>query len=142
MGGGVVFDDIFGGGMSRIKRLEFSKPVRLEIFKRAGGMAGLRCEKCNLPIKGSAFEIDHIIEEWEREDVEFGYREALTASDGQLLCLPCHRDKSGKKSGERAHGERIVAKAAKATPKKRPQSKFKKKVDGTVVWRETGEPVK
>jgi hypothetical protein len=118
--------------VQRTKRLEFSKKVRLEIFLRAGGPDKLRCEECKLPIKGSNFEIDHTIEEWEREDVEHGYREALTADDGKLLCIPCHDAKSGKKTGQRAHCKRIVEKAAKA--RKKQPFKGWRKFDGTPVW--------
>jgi hypothetical protein len=118
--------------VERTKRLEFSKRVRLEIFLRAGGMTKLHCETCTLPIKGSNFEIDHCIEEWERQDVLHGYREPLTAEDGKLLCIPCHDIKSGRKSGERAHCKAIVEKAAKAR-KKQPFRGWRK-MDGTPVW--------
>jgi len=128
--------------VERTNRLEFSKKVRLEIFLRAGGMAKLHCEGegCRLPIKGSNFEIDHCIEEWERQDVLHGYREPLTAEDGKLLCIPCHDAKTGKKTGERAHCKAIVEKAAKARAKRSSFStnrdgKFRKKMSGEVVPR-------
>jgi hypothetical protein len=121
--------------VQRTKRLEFSKKVRLEIFLRAGGPDKLRCEgkDCGLPIKGSNFEIDHTLECWEMEDVEHGYREALTAEDGKLLCIPCHDAKTGKKAGERARCKKVVEKAAKA---RKPKQPFKgwRKFDGSVVW--------
>jgi hypothetical protein len=125
--------------VERTKRLEFSKKVRLEIFLRAGGMTKLHCEGegCGLPIKGSNFEIDHTIEEWEREDVENGYRDPLTAEDGKLLCIPCHDAKSGKKSGERAHCKAIVEKAAGARKSRSPlpgsrASGIRKRMNGNV----------
>jgi hypothetical protein len=107
--------------MSRISRLEFSKPVRLEIFRRAGGPGDLRCEGCGLSLQNKAWEVDHVIEEWEMEDVEHGLRAPLTAADGKLLgkyC--CHVPKTAKKAKERAHGKRIVAKAARCASKSRP----------------------
>lgn len=133
-----------------VDRLEFDKKTKLEMFRRAGGPEDLRCEakNCGARLRGKPFHYDHIIEEWEREDIKRGLREPLTAEDGQVLCVPCHNEKSAVKTGERAHGARIRTKAAKAEKKySRPipgskASKFKKLMDGTVVWRETGEPVK
>lgn len=116
-----------------MKRREFTDKVKLEIFRRAGGPDELRCEskKCRLPIKGRNFEIDHVIEEWER----VGDREKLTAEDGQLLCFPCHDEKTGKKAGERAHGKRIVKKAAGISKKKSPGFRGWRKMNGDIVWR-------
>jgi hypothetical protein len=132
------------------KRLEFDKKTKIEMFKRAGGPEDLRCEGtgCGIPLRGKPFEYDHTLECWEMEDIEHGLRPPLTAEDGKLLCIPCHQEKTGRKAGERAHGKRIVAKAARAETKKRSSfrtnrdSPYKVKMDGTVVWRETGEPVK
>lgn len=131
-------------------RLEFDKKTKIEMFRRAGGPEDLRCEakNCGVRLRGKPFHYDHIIEEWEREDIERGLREPLTAEDGQVLCVPCHNEKSKRKTGERAHGKRIQAKEARAETKKRSSfrtnrdSPYKVKMDGTVVWRETGEPVK
>jgi hypothetical protein len=129
-----------------VNRLEFKKDVKVQIFKRAGGPDDPRCEspQCGFSVKNKPFEIDHVIEEWEREDVLHGYRPPLTADDGQLLCKRCHDLKTGKKTGERAHGRRIVEKAAKATKKKGRgfQTRYKKCVNGDVIDRETGEIVR
>lgn len=130
--------------MSRQKRLEFTKAVKLEIFRRAGGPASPCCERCKMNVLGKSFEYDHKIEEWEREDIEHGYREPLKADDGWLLCIPCHDEKSARKSGERAHGKRIVEKQAGISRSKRGgfSGKFRRKMDGTVVDRETGEVIR
>jgi hypothetical protein len=126
--------------MTRIKRLEFSKDVRLEIFRRAGGPGKIRCEGCDLSLMGKLFEVDHTIECWEMEEVEHGYRPPLTADDGKLLGKDCcHKPKSARKAGERAHGKRLIEKAARVNVK--PQSRFRKKLNGQVVCRETGEVV-
>jgi len=121
------------------RRLEFSKPVKIEMFRRAGGPNDLRCEKCQLRLMGKPFEYDHTLECWEMEDIEHGLRPPLTAADGKLLCIPCHARKTGKKTGERAHGKRIIAKAARAKPKSsfatNRNSPWKKKMDGTVERR-------
>jgi len=124
-----------------MKRLEFSKPVKIEMFRRAGGPNDLRCEgkDCGLRLMGKPFEYDHTIEEWEREDIEKGLRPPLTAEDGQLLCIPCHDAKSGKKAGERAHGKRLIAKAARAKPRSSFQTNrngtYKAKIGGGVERR-------
>lgn len=123
--------------MSRTKRQEFSKPVRIEIFRRAGGPGNLRCEVCSIALGGKRFEVDHVLECWEMEDIEHGLRPPLTAEDGKVLCIPCHQEKTGRKAGERAKGKRLVAKAARAEKKySRPipgskASGWRHKVDGT-----------
>jgi hypothetical protein len=122
------------------KRLEFSKKVRIEIFKRAGGSENLRCEgdDCGILLRGKPFEVDHTLECWEMEDIEHGLRPPLTAEDGKLLCIPCHQEKTGRKAGERAHGKRLVAKAARTETKySRPipgskRSGLRKRMNGTV----------
>ena len=132
--------------MSGRKRLEFTPKTKLAIFIRAGGPDKTCCEKCRVAIKGRNFEIDHCIEEWERREVREG-RRPLTADDGRLLCIPCHDEKTGKKTGERAHGVRLQLKAAGAIKSEYPmpggrKSRLKKKMDGTVVDRITGEIVR
>lgn len=124
--------------MTRIVRLEFSKAVRLEIFRRAGGPGDLRCEGCGLSLQGKAFDVDHTIEEWEQEDVAHGLRAPLTASDGKLLGKACcHVPKTARKAGERAHVKRIVENAARCKPKSRPMpgsraSGIRKRMSGKV----------
>lgn len=123
------------------RRLEFTKAVKVEMFRRAGGPADPHCENCGVSVKNKLFEYDHEIEEWEREDIERGLRSPLTAEDGKLLCIPCHDAKTGRKAGERAHGKRIVAKAAKADKSKGRgfQTRLKRRMDGSVIDRESGE---
>jgi hypothetical protein len=123
------------------------------MYRRAGGPDRLRCENCGLKPKGNLFEYDHTVELWElpSELRERFLEEGVPAEYGKLLCVPCHDEKSGKKAGERAHGNRIFEKAAKAKPKKR--SSFKTNRDGPykveltsdgprLVNRATGEPVR
>ena len=127
-----------------VNRLEFTDKVKEQMFRRAGGPGNVCCEGCGLPLNGKPFEYDHCIEEWEREDIQYGLRPPLTAEDGKLLCIPCHDAKTGKKAGERAHGKRIVRKAAKAHKPKRGgfSKRFSHKMNGDVVDRETGEIVR
>lgn len=104
-----------------ILRVEFSDSVKREIFTRAGGVRNLRCECCGMPLAGKRFEYDHIVEEWELEMIARELRAPLTAEDGRLLCIPCHDEKTARKTGERAHGKRLVKKVTRAkTTKWRP----------------------
>lgn len=65
-------------------RKEFPRKVRAEIIERANG----HCEDrgCGAVIKGTAFQIDHIL------PCELGG--GNTAANAQLLCLPCHKRKT------------------------------------------------
>lgn len=107
--------------MSRAK-LEFKKTEKLKMFLRAGGPEHLRCEGCKLLMRGKRFEYDHTVECWElpaelRAKFE---EEGYPAEYGKLLCIPCHDEKSGAKSGERAHAISILEKSARARPKSAP----------------------
>lgn len=129
------------------RRREFTKPQKIAIFKRAGGPSNVCCEKCGWRIRGRNFDIDHKVAEWILEDIDLGLR-PLTIEDGWLLGdekeCGCHTAKTSREAGERAHGKRIIEKAAKAEkPKGRGFSqRYKRKMDGTIVDRETGQPVK
>lgn len=82
------------------------------------------------------------------EDVEHGYRSALVAADGQLLCGPCHDEKTARKSGERAHGVRIVEKLANidrrstSSGQRGFSQRYKRKMNGDVLDTETGEIIR
>ncbi len=124
--------------MSRAKRLEFTKSVKLEMYRRAGGPGNVCCEGCGVPLKGKPFDYDHQLEEWERENIAHGLRAPLNAADGKLLGRDCcHKPKTARKAGERAHGKRLVEKAARCASKSRPMpgskaSGLRKRMNGTV----------
>lgn len=131
----------------RRKRLEFSKAAKLEMFRRAGGPSNPCCEKCKISVLGKRFEYDHILECWEMEDVEHGYRAPLTAADGWLLCGTCHDEKTARKSGERAHGIRIIEKLARIDRREsasftRRSQNLRKKMNGDIVDKYTGEIIR
>lgn len=124
-----------------VDRKEIPDSVKAEVFQRAGGLNGVICEKCRLPLMGKAFQYDHQIEEWEQV-LPKNLRLPIVAADVKLLGQACcHGPKTAKKTKERAHGKRLVKKAAKITKPKSTMvgsrnSKWKRKMDGTVVRRD------
>jgi hypothetical protein len=109
------------------------KCVGLSEINRAG-----RCD--NKPA-----EVDHIMANEVKPD--------NTPENGRPLCTLCHQVKSARdavnaKKGRAARRETKKSQAKDAMrgkhfPKGAKQnSPYRKKMDGTVVWRETGEPVK
>lgn len=122
--------------MTRIDRIEFTKAVKLEMFRRAGGPERLCCEGCGLPIGGKPFEYDHVTECWEMRE-----KKALTAEDGKVLGRCCHEPKTARKAAERAHGNRILEKTARAKPRRcapipgSRSTNWKRKLDGTIERR-------
>lgn len=128
-------------GAAPMKRKEIPKRVKLDVFVRAGGPENLRCERCCLPIGGKRFDYHHEIPEWV-QNVPPSERSPITPDDVKLLGYECcHKQISAEDQKRMYHGKRIVAKAARAEKKySRPipgsrNSKFKKRIDGTVILR-------
>jgi len=80
-------------------RREFSRAVKVEIIKRAT----LNCEKCGGRAIG--FEIDHR----NPDGMQIDKSRPLTADDGWLLCIPCHRKKTQTDVANIAKAKRIEA---------------------------------
>lgn len=68
-------------------RFEFSRKQRLEIWTRAKG----HCEGCGMKLKAGEGDYDHRIAQ--------GYGGENTVENGQLLCRPCHGQKTGIDKG-------------------------------------------
>ena len=121
-----------------IKRLEFKTRVKLAILRRAGFPESPICEGCGRSLRGERIEVDHTLECWEKPD-----RTELTAEDGKALGAKCcHKKKTAEKAAERAHGTRIIKKAAGIGRKGQPipgsrASNFKRHLDGTISRRQT-----
>ncbi|HYA07742.1 MAG TPA: hypothetical protein VEF90_17780 [Xanthobacteraceae bacterium] len=106
-------------------RQEFSKPVKVEIIKRATRDGVVYCEGCGLPTR--RFQIDHTIADALRVDKT----RKLTADDGRLLCQDAGRQSChGRKTAEQdvpaiAKAKRIEAAhlGAKTAPTKTIQSR-------------------
>ena len=84
-----------------MKRREFSKPVKAEMFRRATVEGTTFCEGCGLALK--KWEFDHTI----AEALLLDKSRKLTAADGQLLGECCHRGEAGKTNKD----VKIIAKA-------------------------------
>ncbi|WP_336057330.1 HNH endonuclease [Nitratireductor sp. CH_MIT9313-5] len=113
------------------KRLEFSRKVKRQIIERAGGC----CERCSAKLKAGEGEVDHILPS------ELGGE--ATPSNGQLLCRPCHREKTTRDVRMIRKSDRMRDKHTGAMKRK---SSFgpphlKKKISGEVVDTRTGEVV-
>lgn len=94
-------------------RLEIPKPIKLEVFKRAGGPGDIKCEGCGLPLRGKRFAYDHSFPEYLQE-VPPSQR-IITAADVRLLGeVCCHAPKTSAENKSRSKGKRIIAKAANA----------------------------
>lgn len=118
-----------------MKRIEFKIAVKKQILERAGFPENPRCEGCQRSLKGERIEIDHIVEEWERGGAHEDRKE-LTAEDGKALGAKCcHLTKTNRKKGEKAHGDRIIKKAAGI---KRKRSSFLTNRDGPLKARMDG----
>jgi hypothetical protein len=133
---------------NRDYRKEIPKPVRLEVFRRAGGLSlnGVHCEGCGLRLGGKRFDYDHTVAEVFRT-VPKNQRPPITAADVKLLGYDCcHKGKSAGEHKANSHSKRIVAKMAYAEDSYSPlpfgrNSRLKKKCNGQIVDRETGEIV-
>jgi hypothetical protein len=126
----------------KAERLEFSKPVKMQMFRRAGGPEKVLCEGCGLRLKKGDWDYDHTVAEWILDQIAHDLREPLTAEDGKLLGKSCcHKPKTSKENKARSHGKRIQFKAAKADRPKGPpilgskRSGWKKPMRGDAVRR-------
>lgn len=108
-----------------MKRREFTSDQRAQIVARATDAAGtIRCERCQLAQKPGSFEIDHILAEGMRPEVDKKVK--LTISDGQLLGKDCcHRGEDGKTNDDVAKIAKAKRREAKHLGTKRPAGKLK-----------------
>jgi hypothetical protein len=112
-------------------RKNLSRKERVTIFMKTDG----RCYKCGQKLETKGWDAEHT-----------QALELLGPSDIDALlpiCKPCHKIKTAGDRKAIAKCNRVRDKHIGAVPKKQSrQSKYRKKMDGTVVWRETGERVK
>jgi hypothetical protein len=94
-------------------RREFSQSVQVAIIKRASQNDIPYCEQCQQ--QATRFHIDHI----DPDALQIDKSKKLTPAQGQLLCLPCHRDKTRHDVAVIAEAKRREAKhlGARSRPK-------------------------
>ena len=109
----------------------FPQSLKIRMFEKSRGF----CQKCAVNIKLKPWELDHKIR---LKDGGENRERNL-----QVLCKACHLDKTGGENKSQAKANRVKARTygIKKAPKRimpgSKASKWKKKVDGTVVLRET-----
>jgi 5-methylcytosine-specific restriction enzyme A len=111
-------------------RTEFTRKVKAEAFLRSKG----RCEKCTALLGPGNVEYDHDTPD------QMGGEPSL--ANCVVLCRACHKAKTAKVDApmialaKRRHATNIGAKAPSRNPMPcGRRSKFKKRMDGTVVLR-------
>lgn len=82
-------------------RVEFSKKTRGLAFIRCGG----KCEKCEMKLKVSEGEYDHVIPFWVSRD--------SSLDNCQVLCVPCHRGVGAKTADD----QRVISKIKRVKAK-------------------------
>lgn len=106
--------------------------VRLRVFEKFDGI----CQLSKVKIyPGDKWEIDHIKELWDGGE----HRE----SNLQPVLVKAHRKKSAAGKTAKAKADRL-RKSHIGVPKPQTafsRSPFKRKMDGTVIYKKTGEPV-
>ena len=114
---------------NRRKRAEFSKATKIQAKDRAAG----NCEQCGAPLMTGKYHFDHVIPTAIKAD--------NSLANCRVVCVACHSAKTKLDVKIIAKARRVEEKHSGIGKAKGWQSKFKKKVDGTVILRETGEPV-
>lgn len=122
-------------------RNEFTKQTKRDALRRSGMLCeavgtwyGLRAgQRCNAPL-GAGVQFDHI-------DLDANSKDA-SLSNCAAVCIKCHKHKTAK------HDVPLAAKTLRQQDKalgitksksSLSNSRFKKRMDGTVVDRRTGE---
>ena len=135
-----------------MRTAEFSRKTKMAAWERAGG----KCEnisKGRSPLlgDGDGYWDDRCNKKLHPGDIFFDHRipEAISHDNSlgncQVLCRAHHDAKTAKADVPTiARVKRIQARHVGADKPKRPFSdpRFKRKMRGDVVWRETGEPVR
>lgn len=96
--------------------------VLIRIFEECGG----HCAACGIKIGPKKWEADH------KTRLKDGGENR--ESNLQVLCILCHREKTGKENSDQAKANRV--KALTLGIKKRKKSRFRgwRRMDGTIVW--------
>ena len=114
--------------MQTNRRSEFSRKTKAAAFARSGG----RCEGCGLKLQVGRFVYDHVVPDWMGGEA--------TLSNCQVIGKCCDAPKTAKDQGDiakikRVRDKHIGAKTPRAQWPCGRRSKWKKKLNGTVVRR-------
>lgn len=110
-----------------MSRTEFSNKTKAASFDRCKG----NCEKCQVRLSVGKYRYDHIVPDWMGGD--------NSLENCQVICLSCDKPKTSKDQTDIAKTKRIrnkhlgIKKRSSFACSK--DSKWKKKMDGTVVRR-------
>lgn len=109
-------------------RREFPMKVRAAAMLRCGG----NCEECGRKLVTGDIEYDHILAD--------GLGGEPTLENCKVICRGCHKAKT---RGDVARTSKADMQRKKHLGIKKPssfQSRFKRRMDGTVIHRDSGEP--
>lgn len=84
-----------------MKRIEFPAKVRDKAADRAAG----KCQKCGLPFAGKKMHFDHIL--------PLALNGDSSLSNCQVLCEPCHKEKTAKEDVPRIRKADRVRRASR-----------------------------
>jgi 5-methylcytosine-specific restriction protein A len=109
-------------------RREFTKAIKAQAFQRANG----KCEGCHAKLSVGKYAYDH--------DNPDGLTGEPNLDNCRVLCLSCHSRKTRADVATIARAKRVQARHIGAHVSRTPlpcgkQSKWKKKMDGSVVLR-------
>ena len=85
-----------------MSRREFTRKIKAAAIARAAG----RCEKCQAKLKPREGEVDHILED------ALGGEPVL--ANAQVLCAPCHKEKTADRIAKIRKADRARDKASGA----------------------------
>jgi 5-methylcytosine-specific restriction endonuclease McrA len=111
-------------------RSEFATKTKTTAWSRANG----KCEGCGTTLVVGKYHFDHVVPD--------GLGGKPTLDNCAVLCLACHAEKTGKHDvpriakAKRQHARHIGAKVSANPLPGSKRSKWKRKMDGTVVRRD------
>ena len=124
------------------RRMEFTRATKRQAWRRCNGFCegvvdvgtdrlrpsyGFTAQRrCDAPLELGCFHYDHIDPEW--------FSGCNDLSNCQVLCVPCHREKTADDQTNIAKSKRIRDKRSKALTSWRPFRQWRK-FDGTIVRR-------
>ena len=103
------------------KRREFGRQAKVDMCKRATNERGqIQCERCWAFI--TKWEYHHL----DQDAMQIDKSRKLTVADGELLCIPCHKEESASQAPVLAKVRAIEARHLGAS---RPKAEIKSRND-------------